>query len=102
MNKQPTMLTCQKGHFTGIFGLMSIPPDKMAEMLALPEEDRAFLALRLIASLDDKVEPGTEAEWNAVIDRRSREMVEGPVKTRSEQELISEIRAKLRARHSAS
>ena len=81
---------------------MSVAAEKMAEVLAWPEEDRALLAHRLIASLDETVEPEAETEWNEVIDRRSREMVAGRADARSEQEMIEEIRAKLHARHPAS
>jgi hypothetical protein len=81
---------------------MSIAAEKMAEVLAWPEKDRAFLARQLIASLDETVEPDAETQWNEVIDRRSREMAEGRVDARSEQEMIRDIRTKLHARHPAS
>jgi hypothetical protein len=81
---------------------MSIAAEKMAEVLAWPEEDRAFLARQLIASLDETVEPDAETQWNEVIDRRSREMAQGRVDARSEQEMIRDIRTKLHARHPAS
>ena len=81
---------------------MSIPADKMAEVLAWPEQDRAFLARQLIASLDETVEPDAETEWNEVIDRRSREMAEGRVDTRPEEEMVRDIRTRLHARHPAS
>jgi hypothetical protein len=81
---------------------MSIAAEKLAEVLAWPEQDRAFLARRLIASLDETVEPEAETEWNEVIDRRSREMAAGRVDTRSEEEMIQDVRAKLHARHPAS
>ena len=74
----------------------------MAEVLALPEQDRAYLARQLIASLDDTVDTNTEAEWNEVIDRRSREMAEGLVDARSEEEVIGDIRHKLHARRQTS
>lgn len=81
---------------------MSIAAEKMAEVLALPEADRALLAHRLIASLDETVDPEAETEWNEVIDRRSREMAAGRADVRSEQEMIRDIRAQLHARHPAS
>ena len=81
---------------------MSIAAEKMAEVLAWPEQDRAFLARQLIASLDETVESDAETQWNEVIDRRSREMAEGRVDARSEEEMIRDIRTKLHARHSAS
>jgi hypothetical protein len=48
------------------------------------------------------VDADAEAQWNEVIDRRSREMAEGRVDARPEAEVIGDIRAKLHARHSAS
>lgn len=81
---------------------MSIAADEMAELLAWPEQDRAFLARQLIASLDETVEPDAETQWNEVIDRRSREMAEGRVDARSEEEMIRDIRTKLHARQPAS
>ena len=81
---------------------MSIAAEKMAEVLAWPEQDRALLARQLIASLDNTVETDAENQWNEVIDRRSREMAEGRVDARSEEEMIRDIRTKLDARHPAS
>ena len=48
-------------------------------MLALPAEDRAFLARELIASLDRHCDPDAETQWNDVIERRSREIEQGQV-----------------------
>lgn len=81
---------------------MSIAADKVAEVMALPEQDRAFLARQLIASLDDSVDPDAETQWNDVIDRRSREIAGGRVDIRSEQEMTGDIRAKLHARRQTS
>jgi putative addiction module component (TIGR02574 family) len=82
---------------------MSIAAEKIAEMLALPEQDRAFLARQLIASLDDTVDADAETLWQEVMDRRSREMAEGRVDARPEEDVIRDIRAKLSAaRHQTS
>jgi Putative addiction module component len=81
---------------------MSIAAEKLAEVLGWPEQDRAFLARQLIASLDETLEPEAETEWNEVIDRRSREMAAGRVDTRSEEEMIRDIRIRFHARHPAS
>jgi Putative addiction module component len=81
---------------------MSIAAEKVAELLALPEQDRAYVARQLIASLDDAVDADAEEQWDEVIDRRSREMTEGRVDARPEEEVIRDIQAKLRARHPAS
>ena len=81
---------------------MSVVAEKIAEVLALPMSDRAFLAHQLIASLEDTVDADAEAQWNEVIDRRSREMAEGRVDIRPEEEVIRDIRAKLNACHPTS
>jgi hypothetical protein len=77
---------------------MSIAAEKVAEVLALPEEDRAFLAQQLIASLDNTIDPDAEMQWHEVIDRRSLEIEEGGVECRPASEVIDNIRNKLRAR----
>jgi hypothetical protein len=81
---------------------MSIAAERLAEVLAWPEQDRAFLARQLIASLVETFESDSETQWNEVIDRRSREMAQGRVDTRSEEEMVRDIRTKLHARHPAS
>ncbi len=81
---------------------MSIAAEKVAEVLALPEEDRAFLARQLIASLDSTVEPDAETQWHEVIDRRSREIEEGKVSCHPVEQLVQDIRHKLHARRQAS
>jgi putative addiction module component (TIGR02574 family) len=77
---------------------MSIAAEKVAEVLALPEQDRAYLARQLIASLDDTVEADAETQWQQVIDRRSREIEEGKVSCRPVEGTVRDIRAKLHAR----
>jgi len=74
---------------------MGITAEKVAEVLALPEQDRAYLAQRLIASLDDTVDVDAETQWNEVIDRRSREIEDGQVQCRSVEDTIRDVRAKL-------
>jgi putative addiction module component (TIGR02574 family) len=81
---------------------MSIAAEKVAEVMALPEQDRAFLARQLIASLDDTVDADAEEQWNEVIDRRSREIEEGKVTCRPVEETVRDIRAKLHARRQPS
>ena len=71
---------------------MNIAAKTVAEVMALPEHDRAYLARQLIASLDDTVDADAETQWNEVIDRRSREMAEGRVDARPEAEMIGDIR----------
>ena len=81
---------------------MSIAAEKVAEMMALPEENRAFLARQLIASLDDTVDTDAEMQWQEVVERRSREMAEGRVDAQPEEEIIKGIRNKLHARRQTS
>ena len=45
---------------------MSIAAEKVVEVLALPEQDRAYLARQLIASLDNTVDADAETQWHAV------------------------------------
>ena len=81
---------------------MSIAAEMVAEVLALPEEDRAFLARQLIASLDEAVDADSETQWNDVIDRRSSEIVEGKVSCRPVETVVQDIRNKLHARRQPS
>ncbi|MCO5053724.1 MAG: addiction module protein [Verrucomicrobiae bacterium] len=76
---------------------MSVTAEKVAEMLALPEQDRAYLARQLIASLDDAVDADAETQWQEVIDRRSREIEAGKVSCRPVAETVRDIRASLHA-----
>lgn len=81
---------------------MSIAEKKVAEVLALPPKDRAFLAHQLIGSLDETADADVETQWNDVIDRRSREIDEGQVSCRPVEEAIQAARAKLNARRQPS
>jgi putative addiction module component (TIGR02574 family) len=80
---------------------MSLEAEKVAEVLALPEQDRAYLARQLIASLDPQ-HADAEEQWAEVIERRSREIEEGRVKCRPMEETVRDIRAKLHARRQPS
>ena len=81
---------------------MSITAEKVAEVLALPQQDRAYLARQLIASLDETVDVDAETQWRETIDRRSREIEEGKVSCRPVEEAIRDIRAQLPARRQPS
>jgi len=81
---------------------MSIAAEKVAEVLALPEQDRAFLARQLIASLDHTVDPDAETQWQEVIDRRSGEIDAGKAACRPIDETLQDIRKKLNARRQPS
>jgi hypothetical protein len=55
------MKTCQNARHRRYFGRMSLAAEKIAEVLALPQQDRAYLARQLIASLDDAADADAEA-----------------------------------------
>ena len=54
--------------------------DLLREALELPPEARASLAGSLLDSLDEDVDEGVEAAWDAEITRRIREIDDGKVK----------------------
>jgi putative addiction module component (TIGR02574 family) len=81
---------------------MSVAAEKVAEVLALPVQDRAYLAHQLIASLDGNIDADAETQWNEVIDRRSHEIEDGKVNCRPPGKAVREIRAKLNARRQPS
>jgi putative addiction module component (TIGR02574 family) len=81
---------------------MSVTAEKVAEVLALSPEDRAFLARQLIASLDDTVDAGAETEWQAEVERRSEEIDSGQVVCRPVAEAVRDIRARIHARRHSS
>ncbi len=56
------------------------PTDLLKEALKLPPEARAALAGYLLESLDQEVDEGAEAAWQAEIDRRLGELDPGKVK----------------------
>jgi hypothetical protein len=76
---------------------MSVAAEKIAEVLAWPAQDRAFLVHELLASLDTEVDADAETQWQHVIDRRSREIEDGQIQCRPVREKVRDIRAKLDA-----
>jgi putative addiction module component (TIGR02574 family) len=69
----------------------------LAEMLRLPVEERARLALELIRSLDGESEAGADVAWDAEIERRSTEVRAGSAETIT----LAEYRAHVRRRRAA-
>lgn len=65
-----------------------------AEALRLPAAERARLAERLIASLDEDAEH--EQAWGAVVQRRLAELQAGQVQTIPIADVLTEARARLR------
>jgi len=81
---------------------MNLPAEKVAEILALPSADRAFLARQLIASLDEAVDEDAEALWANVIERRSKEIASGAVRCRPVEDVVRELRGSLHAHRNPS
>jgi putative addiction module component (TIGR02574 family) len=52
----------------------------LAEALQLPPEERADVAKRLIASLDEPVDEDVEAAWLAEVERRLQDVDHGTAK----------------------
>lgn len=81
--------------------------DEMAHSLAeieddalrLPPEDRARLAVDLLASLEERVESPQEIEklWLAEAERRFQELRDGVVQRIPAREVFAQLRAKLRS-----
>src|SRR5215470_13933810 len=62
--------------------LLTMDPDlerRLAELLKLPEADRAVLAHALIDSLASGVDPDVDAAWAAEIAQRIRDLEEGRI-----------------------
>ena len=66
----------------------------LAELLRVPAEERARLALELIRSVDAGAEPGAADAWDTEIARRGAEVDAGIADTMT----IEEYRAHVRAR----
>jgi putative addiction module component (TIGR02574 family) len=73
------------------------PADIRAEVLRLPPEERARLALELIRSLDAEPEAGAADAWDAEIARRGAEVDAGTAETLT----VDEYRAHVRQRRAA-
>jgi putative addiction module component (TIGR02574 family) len=74
--------------------------DMLPEILRLPVEERAKLALELLRSLDGEAEPGTAEAWDSEIDRRGGEVDAGIADTMTLDEYRAHVRERraLRAR----
>jgi putative addiction module component (TIGR02574 family) len=62
--------------------------------LELSDKDRAELAHLLLVSLDEDVEEGVEAAWDAELDKRVREIDSGQATGRDAFEVLAEMRNK--------
>lgn len=70
---------------------------ELADILRLPVEERARLALELIRSLDDEPDSDAAEAWDAEIDRRGAEVEAGTADTMT----LDEYRAHVRRRRAA-
>ncbi|HEX8245375.1 MAG TPA: addiction module protein [Longimicrobium sp.] len=78
---------------------MSLPLERLeAEALELPTNERAALAHRLIASLDEGADDPTEVElaWEEEIQQRMEAYRRGEVQTISSADVFAKARALLR------
>ena len=68
-----------------------------SEVLALPTEERAVLAVELLASLDEDVSDADPDEvdraWGEEMVRRSEQIASGEVKTLSWSEVLEQVAA---------
>jgi len=67
-----------------------------AEALKLPAEDRARLAQRLIASLDEGIDRDAEQLWLQEAERRLEELESGRITAVPAERTIEKARSKLR------
>lgn len=64
------------------------------EALKLSDRDRAELADLLLVSLDEEVEEGVEAAWDAELDKRLKDIDSGQATGRDAFEVLAEMRQK--------
>jgi putative addiction module component (TIGR02574 family) len=63
--------------------------------LALPPDERAWLAAELIASLEEAEDAGVEAAWAEEIEKRIAEVESGEAETSTWEEARERVRATL-------
>jgi len=73
-------------------------PDMLSEILRLPVNERARLALELIRSLDGEPEADPVAAWDAEIERRGAEVDDGTAETMTLDEYLANVRLHRTAR----
>jgi len=64
----------------------------LAEMLRLPVEERAKLALELLRSLDGEPDPDAAEAWDAELERRGAEVDAGTADTMTLEEYRAHVR----------
>jgi putative addiction module component (TIGR02574 family) len=76
--------------------MSTLTPALTEEILALPSEDRAYLAQRLLESLDAVPDPELDRLWAEEAERRVDASLAGKVKTTPADEVFAEIAARYR------
>lgn len=64
----------------------------LIEALQLPLQERAALTTRLLASLDEHVDEGVDAAWDAEIAQRLKDIDEGKVQMVPGEQVMAELR----------
>lgn len=64
----------------------------LIEALKLPVQERAALASRLLASLDEQVDEGVDAAWDQEIAKRLKDIDEGKVQMIPGEVVMDEMR----------
>lgn len=62
------------------------------ELLALPSADRAFLAEKLVESLEFDIDPNIQAAWIAEAKQRRNQVRDGSVEPISGDEALAQVR----------
>jgi putative addiction module component (TIGR02574 family) len=75
-----------------------VATDLLTELLRLPAEQRARLALELIRSLNGEHDDGAPAAWDEEIEGRAAEVEAGTTETLTIDEYRSHVRARRAAR----
>ena len=76
----------------GYIGVMALEA-VIEVVLKLSAEERTELVARLLDSLDDKADPGHEAAWIEVIDRRMKDIAEERVDLVDAADAMAQARA---------
>jgi putative addiction module component (TIGR02574 family) len=75
--------------------MSQIASDWMELLTALPREDRAEIAQRLLGSLDEPTDPDWESAWADELKKRAERMKNGSVKGIPFEEVMATIRRKI-------
>jgi putative addiction module component (TIGR02574 family) len=81
----------------GCYACTVAATDRLDDLLRLPVEERAKLALELLRTLDGESEPGAAEAWEVEVERRGAEVDAGTAETMT----LDEYRAHVRQRRLA-